>query len=199
MDARAQPQLSPRGFMLKSSSCKFCGRHRPLWRIWSPWRPRAGQRLSPKCTFPTDDRPNASPSTRCSPRLYLQGGLPLEACGKLAQAFGSQVIGGQIQEHQAGHGAQGGQQLGGTSVPQPVPCQVQLPERCVKLEGPQQRGELGLTQGQGAHAERGAGALAVHGLQHLWVLLWAGREGVSPAPESTALPWESWGPHQTSL
>lgn len=84
------------------------------------------------------------------------------------------MIGREVEESQAGHGAQGSQQFGSTAIPQAVPCQAQLPERRVQLEGPQQRGELSLVQGQAAGADRGAQALALHSLQHLWVLPWKG-------------------------
>lgn len=80
------------------------------------------------------------------------------------------MIGGEVKEDQAGHGAQGSQQLSNTSISQPVPCKAQLPQRCMQLEGPQQGAELGLAQGQGAGAERWAQALALHGPQHLLVL-----------------------------
>lgn len=109
-----------------------------------------------------------------SPHLYLQGDLPLEACGQLAQALRAQMIGREVKDGQAGHSTQHGQQLGGTAVPQPVSCQAQLPERRVQLEGPQQGRELSLVQGQGAGAERGARALVLHSLQQLLVWLWAG-------------------------
>lgn len=95
---------------------------------------------------------------------YLQGSLPGEACSKLAQAFRAQVVGGEVKEGQAGQSVQGSQQLSHTPVPQPVPCQAQFPESRVQLQGPQQRGELGLAQGQGAGAERRAGALVLHDL-----------------------------------
>jgi hypothetical protein len=54
----------------------------------------------------------------------------------LPQTFLAQVIGGEIKDNQAGHGAQGSQQLSSTFITQPVSSQAQLPEHCVAFECP---------------------------------------------------------------
>lgn len=116
--------------MLKSSSSKFCGRHRaPRGSGVCHLDLGAGQCSQPH--LPTRD--GLDVDTQMLPTVphasYLQGGLPQEACGKLAQAFRAQVVRGQVEEGQAGHSVQGGQQLSNTPIPKPVPGQAKLPER----------------------------------------------------------------------
>lgn len=143
--ASGRQPASPSGFRLRSSSSRLCRRQGPGLSTATQHR---GCRDAP---FPTPPP---------GPNLESDAGL-----GEVLQPPGAEPVAGEVEEDEAGQGAERGAELGAVPVGQPAAPQAQLPQGRLQLQRPQQRRELGGARGQAPGAERGALLLQLRRLQ----------------------------------